>query len=158
MAASLAQGALRAPFGWLLISRAVGGQIVGIDLSRARGGVARCSGPAWRAAGMEFEHYFADPRHRVRLPVVVSATPFQERVWKAIRRIAPGRILTYGALAAAVGSGARAVGGACGANPVPLIVPCHRVVGRSGMGGYSAGSEGDGAGFKEWLLRHEGLR
>lgn len=156
MGASLAPCALQAPFGWLIISVAASGGIAGVELSRVRRGVPRATGPVWQAARSEFEHYFADGRHRLHLPVAVSGTAFQERVWKALSGIAPGRPLTYGALAAALGSGPRAVGGACAANLVPVLVPCHRVISRSGIGGYSAGSGDGDPRFKEWLLRHEG--
>jgi methylated-DNA-[protein]-cysteine S-methyltransferase len=69
----------------------------------------------------------------------VDATPFRRRVWTAARRVGPGRTTTYGAIAAELGlpGAARAVGGALGRNPVPLIVPCHRVLGASGGGGFS---------------------
>ncbi len=81
-----------------------------------------------------------------------SGTPFQRRVWEELRRIPAGRTRTYGEVALALGSrgAARAVGGACAANPVPLLVPCHRVVGRAGPGGFSAGLP-----WKERLLALE---
>jgi methylated-DNA-[protein]-cysteine S-methyltransferase len=88
------------------------------------------------------------------LAVDAGGTPFQQRVWAALRRIPPGRTISYRDLAtmAGVPAATRAVGGANGANPVPLIVPCHRVIAANGrLGGYGGGLD-----RKAWLLRHEG--
>jgi O-6-methylguanine DNA methyltransferase len=71
-----------------------------------------------------------------------GATPFQAKVWAALRRIPAGGTQSYGQVAATVGApkAARAVGGACGANPVPLLIPCHRVLASGGgLGGFSGG-------------------
>jgi methylated-DNA-[protein]-cysteine S-methyltransferase len=88
------------------------------------------------------------------VPVDPGGTDFQQKVWKALRRVPAGRTISYGELARRIGSPAamRAVGAANGANPVPLVVPCHRVIGADGaLTGY-----GGGMPRKEWLLRHEG--
>lgn len=82
-----------------------------------------------------------------------GGTPFQRRVWDALRRLAPGETTTYGALAGALGApgAARAVGLACGRNPIAIAVPCHRVVGAGGkLTGYAGGVD-----RKRWLLEHE---
>lgn len=82
-------------------------------------------------------------------------TPFQEKVWRALRRIRPGQTLTYGALARRIGEAKaiRAVGAANGANPVSVIVPCHRLIGADG----SLIRYGGGLERKRWLLQHEGV-
>jgi methylated-DNA-[protein]-cysteine S-methyltransferase len=88
------------------------------------------------------------------IPVDLDGTAFQQRVWRALRRVPPGKTASYGEIARRIGAPAavRAVGAANGANPVPLIVPCHRVIGSSGrLTGYGGGLD-----RKEWLLRHEG--
>ncbi|MDA3133406.1 methylated-DNA--[protein]-cysteine S-methyltransferase [Atlantibacter subterranea] len=88
------------------------------------------------------------------LPTATAGTPFQREVWKALRDIPCGQILSYGQLAAQLGrsGAARAVGAANGSNPVSIVVPCHRVIGSSGaLTGYAGGVT-----RKEWLLRHEG--
>jgi len=79
-------------------------------------------------------------------------------VWEAMQRIEAGHTRTYGELARELGSSARAVGGACGANPIPLIVPCHRVIAANrSLGGFmGARAEGFELGIKRWLLEHEG--
>ena len=91
-----------------------------------------------------------------RIPVETGGTAFQQRVWRALRRIPAGRTLSYGALARALGVGtaARAVGAANGRNPISVVVPCHRLIGAdAGLTGY-----GGGLWRKRWLLRHEGAR
>ena len=89
------------------------------------------------------------------IPVETGGTAFQRRVWRALRRIPPGRTLSYGALARALGRGAaaRAVGAANGRNPVSIVVPCHRLIG----GDASLTGYGGGLWRKRWLLRHEGV-
>ncbi len=88
-------------------------------------------------------------------PLAPAATPFQQRVRAALIAIAPGCRMTYGELARFLGSSARAVGGACRANPIPLLVPCHRVVAACGVGGYAGAVDGPRLEFKRWLLAHE---
>ena len=88
------------------------------------------------------------------LPTATGGTPFQREVWKALRTIPCGQVMHYGQLAELLGrpGAARAVGAANGSNPVSIVVPCHRVIGRNGtMTGYAGGVK-----RKEWLLRHEG--
>jgi O-6-methylguanine DNA methyltransferase len=85
-----------------------------------------------------------------------SRTEFQQRVWRALRRIAPGRTMSYAEVAASIGKpkATRAVGAACGANPIPVLIPCHRVLAaRQGLGGFSAGLD-----WKRKLLAIEGVR
>jgi len=91
------------------------------------------------------------------LPLEHCGTPFQQRVWRAISEIPAGQILRYGEMAAALGSAARAVGQACGANPFPLLVPCHRVLGSKGIGGFANHTNGWLIETKRWLLWHEGV-
>lgn len=82
--------------------------------------------------------YFAGTVRPVTVKLDPRGTPFQRRVWQAMLAIPPGATATYGDLAQQLGSGARAVGGACGANPIPILIPCHRVVAADGgLGGYS---------------------
>ncbi len=88
-----------------------------------------------------------------RIPVDTGGTEFQQEVWTALREVRSGRTVSYGELARAIGRprAVRAVGAANGANPVPLVIPCHRVIGSDGrLTGY-----GGGLRRKEWLLRHE---
>lgn len=92
---------------------------------------------------------------RFDVPLAPRGTPFQNRVWQAMRQIPSGSTQSYGELARLLDSAPRAVGQACGANPIPLIIPCHRVLARHGLGGFMNSSGGEPLAIKRWLLRHE---
>lgn len=110
-------------------------------------------------AAREVERYLADPLFRFTVPLAAGGTAFQQRVWTALSAIPPGESRTYGEVARMVRSAARAVGQACGANRIALIVPCHRVVGALGsLGGFMNAESGEPMDVKRWLLRHEGYR
>lgn len=107
---------------------------------------------------VQLQRYLEDGRYRFELPLRLSGTRHRLAVWEAMQRIPAGRTRSYGELAAELGSSARAVGGACGANPIPVIVPCHRVIAAGGrIGGFmGAAEEGFERSIKRWLLEHEG--
>lgn len=105
-----------------------------------------------RRAARQLEAYFAGRLQDFDLPMAPTGTAFQRRVWRAMGEIPFGRTESYGSLAGRLGSAARAVGRACGANPIPVIVPCHRVVAATGLGGFSGGA---GLATKKILLAHE---
>lgn len=113
--------------------------------------------PLAQRACDEIAAYLADPQHCFSIPTHATGTPFRQRVWAAIAAIPCGEVRSYRDLALALNSAPRAVGGACGANPLPLIVPCHRVVALSGIGGFSGQRDGWLIDFKRWLLAHEGV-
>lgn len=94
----------------------------------------------------------------VNIACKLNGTPFQQKVWKALREIPVGKVMTYGELAIKVGSSARAVGNACRKNPVPVVIPCHRVVSANGPGGYAGATQGTLFNIKCWLLDHEGVQ
>ena len=106
--------------------------------------------PALTAAIHQLRGYFDGDRAPFDLPLAPLASPLVQRVCGAMTTIPYGETLTYGAIAAQVGSGARAVGRACGANPIPILIPCHPVVGAGGkLTGYSGAG---GTVTKKWLL------
>jgi len=110
-------------------------------------------------AARELEIYLADPGYRFTVTLQPKGTAFQQRVWAALPNIPRGESRTYGEVARLVGSVPRAVGQACGANPIALIIPCHRVVGANGsLGGFMHARDGDPVAIKRWLLAHEGWR
>lgn len=148
------QAVLRAPFGALGL-RVEQDRLSGIDFLPATVEEAAPQDEFGKFVSDSLKQYFADPRHDFRLPLMLKGTPFQQRVWQAIAAIPPGLTLTYSELANKVGSGARAVANACGANPIPVIIPCHRVVARSGLGGFMQGRERGSLSIKQWLLAHE---
>lgn len=143
-----------APFGALGLRIAAGALARIVFLPPGTQAAAPEDGLA-REAARQIAAYLADPRMRFDLPLAPSGTPFQRRVWATLARIPWGETRTYGELAAALGSAARAVGQACGANPLPVVVPCHRVVGRDGVGGFAGTTRGFLLEAKRWLLAHE---
>ena len=105
-------------------------------------------------AAAELAAYFSGDRYSFDLPVAPEGTGHDRKVWRAMRDIPHGETRTYGDIARAIGSGAQAVGNACGRNPIPIIIPCHRIVGANGaIGGYSGQG---GAETKRFLLGLEG--
>lgn len=99
-----------------------------------------------------------DPDRPFDLPLARRGTPFQQRVWSSIAAIPRGRLRTYGDIAGTLNSAARAVGQACGANPFPIVIPCHRVVAASGLGGFANSTGGYLLDAKRWLLAFEAAR
>jgi len=104
-------------------------------------------------AGQQLRAYFEGKREHFDLSVNPQGTPFQVRVWQAMLEIDHGDTRTYGDIATDLSSAPRAVGGACGKNPIPIFVPCHRVVGANAwLGGFSGG---EGPTTKRFLLELE---
>jgi methylated-DNA-[protein]-cysteine S-methyltransferase len=141
--------------------RASADEITGLDYLPGQPELAPQT-PLAAEAVRQIRAYLADPAFAFGLPLRPQGTLFQRRVWGAIAEIPCGAVESYGAVAKKIRSGPRAVGGACGANPYPLVVPCHRVVSAAGLGGFGGvGGAGAGADFlldiKRWLLTHEGL-
>ena len=123
------------------------GAIVALDWGRGRD---QEETPLLRRARDQLQAYFDGKRLSFDLPLAPHGTDFQKRVWAALCAIPPGETRSYADIARAIGSAPRAVGGANGANPIPIIIPCHRVVAADGsLGGYSGG---DGPATKRFLL------
>ena len=112
-----------------------------------------------RTAAAQLAAYFDLADYRFTLPLAPVGTDFRQRVWAALRGIPNGETRTYGELARQLGSSARAVGQALGDNPLPIIIPCHRVVAADGgLGGFNHSHSGYSLDIKRWLLAHEGAR
>ena len=144
-----------APFAVLGI-RATSEQLLGIDYL-PRGAAPRAPLNALaETVCQQIERYIEDPGYRFRLPFELVGTPFQCRVWRAICGIPCGSTRTYAELAHGLKTAPRPVGGACGANRIPIVIPCHRVLGSNGLGGFMHARAGFPLEVKRWLLRHEG--
>ena len=115
------------------------------------------SAPVLERAKQQLVEYFAGTRKDFDLPLAARGTDFQRAIWTEIDKLPFGEVSSYGELGLATGrlSAGRAVGGAVGANPIPIIVPCHRVLATNRrITGYSGG---EGIPTKSWLLAHEGI-
>lgn len=144
-----------APFAVLGI-RVAGEKLAGIDyLPRGAATLAPLTRFAERVCH-QIDRYLDDPGFAFDLPFDYTGTGFQCRVWRAIHAIPSGRTRTYKELARQLRTAPRPVGGACGANRIPLVIPCHRVLASGGIGGFMHSRRGPGIEIKRWLLRHEG--
>jgi methylated-DNA-[protein]-cysteine S-methyltransferase len=152
------QAIIAAP-GFALGVRCTDEFITGIDFLAAQPAQAART-PLAVAAEHQLRAYLTDPTLIFNLPADAGGTPFQRRVWECITAIPAGRTATYGQLAKALNNAPRAVGQACAANPLPLLVPCHRVIASSGvgdkkLGGFAGARGGLLLDIKRWLLTHE---
>lgn len=150
------QAVIATPLGRIGI-RMVGEAVSALDYLAAAASEQPSADEATQTVVGQLRAYFRDPRYRFTVPLALGGTAFQQRVWTALRTIPAGAVLTYGELARQLDTAARAIGGACRSNPIPILVPCHRVVGRQGLGGYAGAVTGDPLAIKRWLLRHEGV-
>lgn len=139
------------PLGPLALTSSAGA-LVALDWGRA---TRHEPDPVLDEAARQLEAYFAGRGTDFTVPVRPAGTPFRQKVWAAMQAIPYARTATYGDIARALASAPRAVGGACGANPLPIVIPCHRVVGSAGPGGYSGQG---GLDTKAWLLAFERRR
>lgn len=103
----------------------------------------------------QIEHFWLTPNREINLPLLDQGTPFQKKVWQALCHIPIGQTKSYGELAQELQTGARAIANACRKNPFPLIIPCHRVVAKKGIGGYAGAITGRLITLKIDLLQHE---
>ena len=144
------------PFAVLGI-RTLGDRVTDIEyLAKAVATLAPLNKAAERAC-REIDRYLEDAEYLPRIPFEYDGTAFQCKVWRSIRAIPCGRTLTYNDVARLLRTAPRPVGGACGANRIPIVIPCHRVVSASGIGGFMRGKGADALAIKRWLLRHEGV-
>jgi methylated-DNA-[protein]-cysteine S-methyltransferase len=146
---------LAAPWGSITFVTGANGKILAIDVNGKQfdgsRDAARC-----RPAAQQLTEYFAGQREKFTLDLAPDGTAFQRSVWAALLDIPYGQVVTYGELAKRIGQpkAARAVGAANGANPIPVLIPCHRVIAAGGeLGGYTGGLQ-----IKQSLLEIEGQR
>lgn len=144
----MAERALNTPVGWLTLTED-GGVITNLDWRKGRNDPSALLD----RAAEQLTAYFAGALSRFDLPVAPQGSSLVKRVCAEMMAIPLGETRTYGDLARKLGVPAQAIGQACGANPIPVIIPCHRILGANGLGGFSGAG---GVETKVWLLRHEG--
>jgi methylated-DNA-[protein]-cysteine S-methyltransferase len=148
------QAKLTVPFGVLGI-RCDDRALLGIDFLPTTEKPQRATSAFAATVCEQLLHYLENPSAQFTVPLKAGGTPHQKKVWQAMLNIPRGETRSYGELAAELKSGAQAVGQACGANPIPIIIPCHRVVSKSGLGGFMHHASGTSLDIKRWLLAHE---
>ncbi len=150
------QASIKTPFAHLGI-RIIDNKLAAIDFIESKREIKPVDDSAVKVCN-QIMRYLDNPRanESFDIPCTYSATPFQNKVWSELKKIPCGKLVTYGELAKKLGTSARAVGNACRQNPVPVVVPCHRVVAATGIGGYAGDTGGDLLKIKSWLLKHEG--
>jgi methylated-DNA-[protein]-cysteine S-methyltransferase len=153
------QACVRTPFATLGVT-ATDTHVTGIRfLAPGTPALMPAKGSVAHLACVQIHAYLEDGSYAFDLPLRLAGTRHRMEVWEAMQRIPPGETRSYGEIAQLLRSSARAVGGACGANPIPLVVPCHRIVAAGGKLGGFMGARDDGGfelGIKRWLLAHEG--
>lgn len=151
---TVSKRSLPTPFGYITVT-AEAEKITSVELCKKSSSIG--ASKVLDQAAKQIELYLQGRLPKFSLPLKVSGTPFQLAVWKAIAKVPFGKTVSYGEIAKAIGRplASRAVGAAVGANPTPLLVGCHRVLGSNGtLTGYSGGQ---GIKTKKLLLDHEGI-
>lgn len=144
------------PIGWLSIAEHEG-KLADISFMDRKSGTRQQVSRLEEKTGIQLAGYFQKKTRCFNLPLGLQGTDFQLRVWRALSDIPFGEVRTYGQLARQLRSSPRAVGNACRANPLPIVIPCHRVVSAQGIGGYAGKISGSVLERKRWLLNHEGV-
>ena len=153
------QAKLPVPFGVLGIrcthDELTGDALTGIDFLPAGEESQQPSNTFAKAVCKQLLDYVKNPSTQFSVPIKLCGTPHQQKVWKSLLAIPRGETRSYGELAAELKSGAQAVGQACGGNLIPIIIPCHRVISKTGLGGFMRHASGVSLDIKRWLLAHE---
>ena len=138
-----------------------GQTLIGIDFlgsrisSKQEQSLNKLSNAPVKRIQLALNDYFSDPNKVLPPATLLNGTDFQKKVWQVLSLIEPGQTRTYGDIADGIGSSPRAVGNACRRNPVPIFIPCHRVVSTSGQGGFMGKTSGEAMDIKKWLLANE---
>ncbi|MBE9515374.1 MAG: methylated-DNA--[protein]-cysteine S-methyltransferase [Proteobacteria bacterium] len=131
------------------------GRLQSIDFLTASAALAPPVEPFDKEVAKQLQAYFQNPDFTFSLPLCDAASDFQQRLRKQLLKVKPGKPETYGSMAQYLNSAPRAVGAALRANPVPLVVPCHRVIAATDIGGFSGKRSGRLPAIKQWLLNYE---
>lgn len=147
---------INTPFGAVAISSHAGQVAIELLVESPSSVNMTSEKPEVAAIYHQLNGYLLKATHTFDQTTLPHGTEYQQRVWRAIAAIPLGETRTYSQLALQIGSGPRAVANACGANMLPLVIPCHRVVAQNGLGGFMQ-SKPNGLRVKKWLLQHEGV-
>lgn len=148
-------GVIALPFGMMGISIQQN-QLAGLTFLPPTTKILAAQNELAYLAEAELRLWCSNPKHSFDLPLRQNlGTSFQQRVWQFMLQIPAGETRTYGQAAKTLHSSPRAVGGACGRNPLPIIVPCHRITAQKGLGGFNQQNTGWLIEIKQWLLQHE---
>jgi methylated-DNA-[protein]-cysteine S-methyltransferase len=131
------------------------GQLAAIDFLPSSVELKSGDNPTARQVADQLTTYISNGKFQFSVPLLKQGTAFQQKVWQALLATRSGDTCNYGQIATQVHSSARAVGNACRANPIPIVVPCHRIVAKQGIGGYCGQTKGQRMRIKQWLLEHE---
>jgi methylated-DNA-[protein]-cysteine S-methyltransferase len=143
-----------APFGQIILC-ADEKVVQGIDLFPETLNIVSHSSDVLYQLEQQLNDYFFDENTQWDIPLATKGTNFQQKVWRYMQAIPVGETRSYGEVAKALNSSAQAVGNACRANHFPIIIPCHRIVAKSGLGGFAGHTKGNEITVKQWLLDHE---
>ncbi len=154
MVAHIIHTIIDVPFGQITVS-ASDYYLQGIDLFSSSTIASSQTPPITQQLIGELEAFMVCPHNAWSIPLLYQGTDFQQRVWQYLRAIPIGETRYYSEIAEGLNSSAQAVGNACHANPFPIVVPCHRVVSKSGIGGFAGKIAGHEITVKQWLLEHE---
>lgn len=148
------QAKIEAPFAVLGV-RTIGERLVRVEYLPRGAATLKPQTLFSKEVCRQLKAYLKEPNFDFDLPFDYDGTDFQTRVWKAVRSIPVGAVLSYLQVARKIGSAPRPVGTACGANHIPMVIPCHRVVGSRDIGGFMNARRGAAIDVKRWLLHHE---
>ncbi|MGQ0579843.1 MAG: methylated-DNA--[protein]-cysteine S-methyltransferase [Betaproteobacteria bacterium] len=148
------QARMPAPFAVLGI-RTIGERLTDIEYLPLGAATLKPLTPFTKEVCRQLAAYLTDPEFEFDLPCEFEGTDYQRKVWQTVRTIPPGSVLSYLQVARRIGSAPRPVGSACGANRIPILIPCHRVIASNGIGGFMHTRRGSPIEIKRWLLHHE---
>jgi methylated-DNA-[protein]-cysteine S-methyltransferase len=148
------QAKMEAPFAVLGV-RTIGERLVRIEYLPRGAAPLKPQTAFARDVCRQLKAYLTEPNFEFDLPFDYDGTEFQASVWKAVCSIPAGSVLSYLQVAKLIGSAPRPVGAGCGANRIPILIPCHRVVGSRDIGGFMNARRGAAIDVKRWLLHHE---
>jgi methylated-DNA-[protein]-cysteine S-methyltransferase len=155
MPASHYQAKLATPF-CVLGVRTKGDWLAGIDYLSPDASNLGPQNALAKEVCRQLQGYLADPGYSFDLSLLIEGTSYQRRVWQLIQAIPSGETASYAKIAIQLHSSPRAVGRACGANRIPIVIPCHRVIAKNGgLGGFMNARDGHPLAIKRWLLHHE---